>query len=212
MNISKAGPILNIGTKSILISSIKSVDYDDEYVYMVLSKTEPGRQSDSTGSKIDYKTVSPGYESARALRNYIISLLSGAESPWYGIQYDTASPSPVLLRIASDGGMWQHVDLPVQSKLRRCVIDGVTGELKYYLHPNDSTLKADGVTDSVLDGTDGQVMVEIPEHWRKCEEDGTLVRVKISESELEGGVLVPKMYISAFEPTLDRCRITMSSA
>ena len=124
--------------------------------------------------------------------------------PWYGIQYDTASPSPVLLRIASEGGMWQHVDLPVQSKLRRCVIGGVTGELKYYLHPTDSTLKADGITPSVLDGTDGQVMVEIPEHWRKCEEEETIVRVKISESELTGGVLVPKIYISAFEPTLDR--------
>jgi len=45
--------------------------------------------------------------------------------------------------------------------IRRCVVDDDLN-VQYYLDPTDSTKKADG-TASVLDGTDGQVMVQIPQ-------------------------------------------------
>jgi hypothetical protein len=47
------------------------------------------------------------------------------------------------------------------------------GTVNYYLNRTDSTKKADGSA-AVLDGTDGQVMVEIPEFWIKFETDGNL--------------------------------------
>jgi hypothetical protein len=48
---------------------------------------------------------------------------------------------------------------PVQNTMRRCVLQD-NGTVNYYLCPTDSTKKADCSTAAVLDGTDGQVMVE----------------------------------------------------
>ena len=53
----------------------------------------------------------------------------------------------------------------IQSKLRRCVLDE-SAQVKYYLHPNNSNLKMDG-TPAVLDGSDGDVMVEVPLTYMK---------------------------------------------
>jgi hypothetical protein len=52
----------------------------------------------------------------------------------------------------------------VHDRIRRCILNA-DGTVNYYLHPTNSTLKADGVTPAVLDGTDGYVMVEIPKFW-----------------------------------------------
>jgi hypothetical protein len=80
--------------------------------------------------------------------------------------------------------------------MRRCLLLD-DGTVNYYLDPTDSTKKADG-TAAVLDGTDGQVMVEIPAHYRKFEMDGTINRCYLSESALSGYHLVPKAYRSAY--------------
>lgn len=53
----------------------------------------------------------------------------------------------------------------IQSRLKRCVLNA-DGSVNYYLSPTDSTKKKDG-TDAVLDGTDGNVMVEIPKFYYK---------------------------------------------
>ncbi|WP_279150979.1 hypothetical protein [Muribaculum intestinale] len=55
-----------------------------------------------------------------------------------------------------------------------------------------------------LTGADGQVMVEIPKHYRKFEFDGTDLIALISEYPLPGFHEVPKMYRSAYEATVDR--------
>lgn len=62
----------------------------------------------------------------------------------------------------------------VQNRMRRCVIPDTIADpakpqnsVAYYLHPTDSTKKADG-TAAKLDGTDGQVMVEIPRFFQKA--------------------------------------------
>lgn len=55
-------------------------------------------------------------------------------------------------------------NLIIHNQMKRCILSDA-GEVQYYLHPNDSTLKEDGVTPANLDGTDGQVMVEIPKFW-----------------------------------------------
>src|SRR5690606_17773872 len=84
------------------------------------------------------------------------------------------------------------------------------GSVNYYLDQNDSTLKEDG-TPALLDGTDGQVMVEIPEHYIKFETDGNIRRVMMSQYFLEGFNRVPKAYLSAYEATVYRPENKLSS-
>ena len=55
----------------------------------------------------------------------------------------------------------------IQSLMKRCVLNG-DGSVKYYLDPNNSNYKEDG-TLAKLDGTDGNVMVEIPKTYVRYE-------------------------------------------
>lgn len=112
----------------------------------------------------------------------------------YGIIYDSNRPQTDLQRI---GNMAKHASLPVQSGMRRCLLND-DGTVNYYLDDNDSTLKEDGVTASVLDGTDGQVMVEIPEHWEFFKKEGALDYVYISDEEISGFKHIPKSYYGAY--------------
>ncbi len=125
---------------------------------------------------------------------------------WYGIQFDTTVSSPSLIRI---GESQLHQSLPIQTGMKACLLTDA-GAVNYYLDKNDWTKKADG-TASVLDGTDGQVMIEVPSHYRKSEADGNLRRIKISEYPLAGFTLVPKFYISAYEAALQRSNNKLSS-
>jgi hypothetical protein len=79
---------------------------------------------------------------------------------------------------------------PIHEKMRRCV-QRDDGTVAYYLDPNDSTLKADG-SPSNLDGTDGQVMVEIPKCYVRISKlfNGEVKR-EISEYPRSGFVLHP---------------------
>lgn len=95
--------------------------------------------------------------------------------------------------------MTLHASLPIQSSMRRCVI-GEGDSVAYYLNANDSKLKEDG-TAADLGGNDGDVMVEIPEHWvLVTKKDNTLtVKLAMAEGELEGARRVPLHYISAYQ-------------
>ena len=114
---------------------------------------------------------------------------------YYGIEWDSNVASSACTRI---GRPELHVSLPIQSKMRRC-----NGTVAYYLHANDSTKRDTGAA-AKLDGTDGQVMVEIPAHYRKFEVDGTKFRCLLSEHALPGFHLVPLAYRSAYEAAVDR--------
>ena len=112
---------------------------------------------------------------------------------WYGIEKDTTVSTPTCTRI---GNMDYHRTLPVQSLMRGCLLAD-DGTVNKYLDPNDWT-------NEVRDGSQGQVMVEIPRHYRKCETDGNIIRVKLSLLPLEGFHEVPEMYVSAYEAALER--------
>ena len=112
---------------------------------------------------------------------------------WYGIEKDTTVSTPTCTRI---GNMDYHRTLPVQSLMRGCLLAD-DGTVNKYLDPDDWT-------NEVRDGSQGQVMVEIPRHYRKCETDGNIIRVKLSLLPLEGFHEVPKMYVSAYEAALER--------
>lgn len=118
---------------------------------------------------------------------------------YYGIEWDSNVASSACTRI---GRPELHVSLPIQSKMRRCVLRD-NGTVAYYLHANDSTKRDTGAA-AKLDGTDGQVMVEIPAHYRKFEVDGTKFRCLLSEHALPGFHLVPLAYRSAYEAAVDR--------
>lgn len=115
----------------------------------------------------------------------------------YGIEFDTAVSSPACTRIGSSG---LHKRLPVHSRMRGVLLDD-DGNVVEYLDPQDWT-------GNVRDGSRGQVMVEIPMHYRRFETDGTKRRVKLSEYPLPGYHCVPTAYVSAYEL---RCSVPRGS-
>lgn len=119
---------------------------------------------------------------------------------WYGIEYDATATSPACTRI---GNMDMHRTLPIQSKMRGCLLDD-DGNVVKYLNPQDWTSET-------LDGSMGQVMVEIAAHYRRFETDGNMRRVKLSEYPLPGFHYVPKSYVSALEATVQRSTNTLCS-
>lgn len=117
----------------------------------------------------------------------------------YGVEWDTASSSPDGVRV---GNMQLHRELPVQSKMRRCLLDR-DGEVKEYL---DNELSWGG---SYLDYA---VMTEIPEHWYKLYFNGTKFRMMLSEIPLPGYKHVDKFYISTYEARMYRTDNLLCSA
>lgn len=117
----------------------------------------------------------------------------------YGIEWDTEVSDPDCTRI---GNLSLHKSLPIQNKMRGCVAKG--NKIQYYLNPTDWSQKEDG-TPSVLDGTDGDVMVHIPKFWIKSGSNGTKRWVKIATNYIdETWTEVPEMLISAYRVTTDR--------
>lgn len=118
----------------------------------------------------------------------------------YGVEWDTAITTPECTRI---GSMNLHRSLPVQSGMRGCLLND-NGVVVEYLPANDWTT-------SVRDGSRGQVMVEIPKHYRKFVTDGTKRQVWLSMMPLGGFHEVPKAYVGAYEAALDRNNSKLSS-
>ena len=117
----------------------------------------------------------------------------------YGVEWDTASSSPDGVRV---GNMQLHRELPIQSKMRRCLLDR-DGGVKEYL---DNELSWGG---SYLDYA---VMTEIPEHWYKLYFNGTKFRMMLSEIPLPGYKHVDKFYISTYEARIYRTDNLLCSA
>lgn len=136
---------------------------------------------------------------------------SGEAAKWYGVQWNEGSSDGVTA-INSTGDSSLHTSLPIQSKMRRCVVR--SGIVQYYLNATNSELKADGTT-AKLDGTDGDVMVEIPEFFYRFEEETVggvrTIRIKISEQGLPGFMFSRKRYTSAYEATVNRTTSKLAS-
>lgn len=118
----------------------------------------------------------------------------------YGIEFDTSVSSPTCTRIGSSD---LHKLVPIQNRMKGCLLDD-NGNVVEYLMPQDWT-------GQVRDGSAGQVMVEIPAHYRKFVTMGTKRQVWMSEVPLPGYHLVPKMYVSAYEATIDRTNNKLAS-
>lgn len=125
---------------------------------------------------------------------------------YYGVEWDVTVSNPHPTRI---GKMELHASLPLQSMMRRCVLND-DGTVNYYLNANDST-KRDTGADANLDGTDGMVEVELPDVYYRFEMDGQKRRALLSTVNLPGFSLWKKDYISAYEATVQRSTSKLSS-
>ena len=111
----------------------------------------------------------------------------------YGIQWDTTYRRR---RVPVSAVIALHKSLPIQTGCGVALLSD-NGTVVEYLNPTNWRAHT-------LDGSKGQVMVEIPAHYRKFETEGTIRRCKLSEYPLPGYHAVPKMYISAYEAAMER--------
>lgn len=114
------------------------------------------------------------------------------ENLWYGVQKDLSVADPSFTRI---GNTDLHRSLPIQNKMRGCLMSD-DGTIVKYLNP-------DTWENEVRDGSQGQVMVEIPDHYRHVSLDENILTVKISEYPLSGFTYYPKRYVGAYEATVE---------
>ena len=126
---------------------------------------------------------------------------------WYGVEYDTGVLNSAITRI---GNMDMHKYLPIQSKMRRCLLAD-DGTVNYYTNHADSKYKENGIDLAILDGTDGQFMVEIAGHYVRFEIIGTKRRIKLSPLPLAGFTYIPKCYAGAVHATLNRSNNKLSA-
>ena len=123
-------------------------------------------------------------------KGFLIDMVS------YGVEWDTTVADPACTRI---GNMSYHKSLPIQSEYKGCLVKN--GKVNYYLDPNDWSKKADG-TPSVLDGTDGDVMVHIPKFYGKSGSNGNKRWVRIATTRIDSSwVEIPEMFVSAYRIT-----------
>jgi len=85
---------------------------------------------------------------------------------YWGVEWDSDTDTYTRLGNFSaydSVGQAPSTYLPIHESMRRCVVED-DGTVAYYLNPYNSAQKADGSAAN-LDGTDGQVMVEIPDFY-----------------------------------------------
>ncbi len=132
----------------------------------------------------------------------------------YGVDRDMTLSSPSCQRVIlnADGATYTNVAsftrMPVHN-LKRCVMDNLaTRHINYYLNSANSALKADG-TAAVLDGTDGDVMVEFPvahyriDHYTDDNSHAHTVKL-ISDRPFPGSAPFPAFYVSNGGATLQK--------
>lgn len=127
----------------------------------------------------------------------------------YGIKFNKTIAAPEVQRI---GNMSLHhfEELPVHNQIRKAVVRD-DGSVNYWLHRNSDFLKEDGVTPSVLDGTDGQVLALIPPHWVRFDTHGNHYRVQVSEKPLLGYRYQRSIWVGAYEGAVYRPENKLSS-
>lgn len=118
----------------------------------------------------------------------------------YGVEWDMASSNRDGKRV---GNMQLHRELPVQSKMRRCILNNNGGIVAY------DTEVLEG---SYIGPLNYSAMTTIPQHWYRLYFEGTKFRMMLSEIPLPGYNHVEEFYISTLEARLERNRMTLCSS
>lgn len=121
----------------------------------------------------------------------------------YGVEWDMASSSPEGKRV---GNMQLHRELPVQSKIRGCVLDN-SGGVKKYLGAS-SWSQEDMSIDYLLEA----IMAEMDRFWIRFYIKGLKFGCMMSDTPMPGYTYINKRYMSAFEGGIDRPSMTLLSA
>lgn len=133
----------------------------------------------------------------------------------YGVRWDEDLSSPTLIRTGTlaafaTGSSPGNSNMPVQASMRRVILNDA-GVRQYYLCSTDSTKKENCSDASVLDGTDGQVMVEIKKFFYRYTYDAfdnvhdwsiaytLLVGFEPHPAFYKDGAWVDYRYIGAYE-------------
>ena len=116
-----------------------------------------------------------------SLFNNVFNASSGVV---YGVNWNPTTDTYERTGIAAGVALSTSYAGVIQTKMRRCVLNA-DGTVKYYLSATDSTKKADGSA-AIIDGTDGNVMVEIPKFWYKYENVGGVHKWLISDAAQDG--------------------------
>ena len=125
--------------------------------------------------KMRYKGTTYGYSQWVQVTGTTKAVFSVA----YGVEWNSATDTYLRTGVASGVANRTSYAGVIQTQMRRCVLNA-NGTVKYYLHPTDSTKKADG-TAAIINGTDGNVMVEIPKFWYKYEHVSGVHKWSISD-------------------------------
>ena len=155
----------------------------DQFVSKTATKEQFGVVKVGDGINVTDGTISIDSE-------YLIDMMS------YGVEWDVTVADPACKRI---GNPLYHKQLPIQSEYKGCLVKN--GVVNYYLDPNNWSKKVDG-TPSVLDGTDGDVMVHIPKFYGKSGSNGNKRWVRIATTKIDQSwVEIPEMFVSAYRIT-----------
>lgn len=130
-------------------------------------------------------TASNQTMSQQAITNAISNNVENYYQGAYGLTWDSVTAS--YIRTGAKG----HTS--IQSRMRRCLL--LNGEVNYFLHPDNSNFKENGEI-AVLDGGDGNVMVQIPKFYISNTEDDVLRKFSISLTP-EAGYTVHPAFIKA---------------
>lgn len=136
------------------------------------------------------------------------ALLPGMDADFpgaYGVSWDEATDT-----FTAVGSATAHIALPIQSQMRRCLLNDA-GQVTAYLDSNNSSYLETG-NPATLTGAAGQVMVQVPKFYRYYSYIGTVHTWLISEIPLPGfsvdpdfikdGVEVEYRYYGAYDGTV----------
>lgn len=133
---------------------------------------------------------------------------------YYGVSWDETTDT--FTRV---GSVTAGMALPIQNRMRRCLLNDA-GQVVAYLHPSNS-LYLDNGTPAALDGSAGQVMVEVPAFWTKYSYVGTTHTWLIADTPLPGftlhpdyvkdGVEVPYRYYGAYNGVIQTGKLASVS-
>lgn len=173
---------------------------DGDYITTIVTAKDANKQQKVSASLTiqDIATADTdhrGLLEALNTRNYIDNEIYKISLNFffYGVQWDENDPSPDCTRI---GNMSLHAELPVQN----AIIGGLLqDDLTFTPFPDQSDWSGETV-----DGSLGQVMLQIPKHYFKNEIHGTIHKKLISQYPLAGFIEIPMIYVSAEKATVDR--------
>ena len=173
---------------------------DGDYITTTVTAKDANNQQKVSAS-LKIQDINTASESMKGLleawntRNYIDTQIYNVSLNFffYGVQWDENDPSPDCVRV---GNMSLHAELPIQNAI-------VGGLLQDDLTFTPFADQSDWSGETV-DGSAGQVMVQIPQYYFKSEVHGTLHKKLISQYPLAGFTTIPVMYISAEKATVDR--------